>query len=248
LKLFLTAVAVVDDVGAVAIIAFGYTNALNWIACAAAAMILVLMLGISRAGERRLWLFVALSLALWMATFLSGVHATVAGVLAALSIPLTRSPAAPDDMHSPLHRLEHALHPWVAFAILPIFAFANAGVTLTDFGAEVLLSPLPLAIAASLFVGKQVGIFGSVRLAVALGWAQKPHGANWLQVYGVGMLCGIGFTMSLFIGGLAFPDEATMSGVKVGVLAGSILSAAIGFILLRFAAPSLDPTTKAMSD
>ncbi len=238
LKLFLTTVAVLDDVGAVAVIAIGYTDGLNWVALAAALLILLLLLAMNRAGERRLWPFVVLSLALWLATYLSGVHATVAGVLAALTIPLTRSPGAPDDMRSPLHRLEHSLEPWVAFGILPLFGFANAGVSLTGLGVEALLSPLPLGIAASLFLGKQVAIFASVRIAVALGWGKRPGGASWLQVYGVAMLCGIGFTMSLFIGGLAFDDERLLESVKVGVLAGSLLSAVGGYALLRFGAPA----------
>jgi len=237
LKLFLTAVAVMDDVGAVAVIAVGYTESINWVALGSALLILLLLLGMSKAGERRLWPFVALSLALWVATYLSGVHATVAGVLAALTIPLTRSPGAPDNMQSPLHRLEHSLEPWVAFGILPLFGFANAGVSLSGLGLEALLSPLPLGIAASLFLGKQIGIFASVRVAVALGWGKRPRGATWLQMYGVAMLCGIGFTMSLFIGGLAFADETLIESVKVGVLVGSLLSAVTGFALLWFAAP-----------
>lgn len=247
LKLFLTTVAIVDDVGAVAIIAIGYTASINWVALAAALLILLLLAAMNKTGERRLWLFVVLSLALWLATYLSGVHSTIAGVLAALTIPLARSPGAPDDMRSPLHRLEHRLEPWVAFGILPIFAFANAGVRVTHLDPAALLSPLPFGIAASLFLGKQIGIFASVRIAVALGWGKRPRGATWLQVYGVAMLCGIGFTMSLFIGGLAFEDEALVNAVKVGVLGGSVLSALIGFILLWFAAPAAAGSPRQMS-
>lgn len=245
LKLFLTAVAVIDDVGAVAVIAVGYTQGINWVALGAALLILLLLLGMNTAGERRLWPFLVLSLALWMATYLSGVHATVAGMLAALAIPLTRSPGTPDNMQSPLHRLEHSLEPWVAFGILPLFGFANAGVSLSGLGLEALLSPLPLGIAASLFIGKQLGIFASVRVAVALGWGKRPRGATWLQMYGVAMLCGIGFTMSLFIGGLAFDDEALIKSVKVGVLVGSLLSAVTGFALLWFAPPRSSPRAAA---
>ena len=237
LKIFLTAVAVMDDVGAVAVIAIGYTDSINWVALGAATLIVLLLVGMNRANERRLWPFVVLSLALWVATYLSGVHATVAGVLAALTIPLTRSPGTPDDMRSPLHRLEHSLEPWVAFAILPLFGFANAGVSLSGMGPGAVLSPLPLGIAAALFLGKQIGIFASVRMAVALGWGKRPRGATWLQIYGVAMLCGIGFTMSLFIGGLAFEDAKLVESVKVGVLGGSILSAVGGFTLLWFAPP-----------
>jgi NhaA family Na+:H+ antiporter len=236
LKLFLTAVAIVDDMGAVAIIAIAYTDGLNLTALAAAAVIFVLMIGMNKAGEMRLWPFVTLACALWLAVLLSGVHATVAGVIGALTIPIVRSPGAPDAPSSPLHRIEHAIQPWVAYFIIPTFGFANAGVALGGFAWADLLAPLPLAIATGLFVGKQVGIFGSVRLAVAIGLAQRPAGASWTQVYAVSMLCGVGFTMSLFIGGLAFEDAALISAMKVGVLSGSFLSAISGYLLFVIAA------------
>jgi NhaA family Na+:H+ antiporter len=238
LKLFLTAVAIVDDMGAVAIIAVAYTEGLNVTALAAATVIFVLMIGMNKAGEMRLWPFLALACALWLAVLLSGVHATVAGVLAALTIPIVRSPGAPDAPISPLHRIEHAIQPWVAYFIIPIFGFANAGVDLSGLAWSDLLAPLPLAIAAGLFVGKQVGIFGSVRVAVALGLAHRPAGATWMQVYAVSMLCGVGFTMSLFIGGLAFDDPELLSGMKIGVLSGSFLSAISGYLLFVFASRS----------
>lgn len=236
LKLFLTTVAVVDDIGAVAIVAVAYTAAINGVALAAAAVILLLMAGMNKAGEMRLGPFVALAIALWVAVYLSGVHATVAGVLAAFTIPLVRSPGAPDSAVSPLHRLEHFIQPWVAYLIVPLFGFANAGVALGGIDFADLAAPLPLGIAAALFFGKQIGIFGSVRLAVALGIARRPRGATWLQIYGVAMLCGIGFTMSLFIGGLAFDDPGQVAAMKIGVLAGSLLSAIVGYLLL-LAAP-----------
>ena len=238
LKLFLTSVAVVDDIGAVAIIAIAYTASLNVVALLAALLILMLMFGINRAGEKRLGPFLALSLALWFAVLLSGVHPTVAGVLAALTIPLDRSPGAPDSAHSLLHRLEHLIQPWVAYLIVPLFGFANAGVSLRGFAWQTLFAPLPLGIATALFIGKQIGIFGSVRAAVALGIAKRPRGTNWLQIYGVSLLCGIGFTMSLFIGGLAFEDPALADAVKIGVLGGSILSAAVGYFVFLAAAPT----------
>ena len=241
LKLFLTTVAIVDDMGAVAIIALAYTSGLNIVALLAAAVILLLLFGMNKAGERRLWPYLVLAVGLWVAVFLSGVHATIAGVLAALTIPLTPSPGAPDDAHSPLHRLEHALQPWVAYLIVPVFGFANAGVALGGLGWTELLAPLPIAIAAGLFIGKQVGVLASMRLAVALGLGSRPHGATWLQVYGVAVLCGVGFTMSLFIGGLAFTDPTLASEVKVGVLGGSILSAILGYLILRFAPPRRAP-------
>ena len=236
LKLFLTAIAIVDDIGAVLIIALAYTDGVNLVALIAAGLIAMLMFGMNRAGETRAAPFVALAIALWVAVMLSGVHATVAGVLAALTIPVVRSPGAPDSPSSMLHRLEHAIQPWVAYLIVPLFGFANAGVSLAGLTLAGLVAPLPLGIAAALVVGKQVGIFGSVRLAVALGIAHRPRGASWLHIYGVSMLCGIGFTMSLFIGGLAFDDPAYASAVKIGVLTGSLLSALLGYLLF-LAAP-----------
>ncbi len=247
LKLFLTAVAVVDDVGAIAIIALAYTADVNLVALLAAGLIFLLMLGMNRAGETRPGPYIALSLALWLAVLLSGVHATVAGVLAALTIPLVRSPGAPDAATSLLHRLEHSIQPWVAYLIVPIFGFANAGVSLGGFGWSELLAPLPLGIAAALFLGKQIGIFGSVRLAVALGLAKRPRGASWLHIYGVALLCGIGFTMSLFIGGLAFEDPAYAPAVKIGVLTGSLLSAAVGYLVFLAAPRRKSADTKVAS-
>ena len=238
LKLFLTSVAVIDDVGAVAIIALAYTAAINIMALLAAALILLLMLGMNRAGERRLGPFLALALGLWLAVLLSGVHPTVAGVLAALTIPVDRSPGAPDTAQSLLHRLEHMIQPWVAYLIVPIFGFANAGVSLHGLDWLSLLAPLPLGIATALFVGKQVGIFGSVWAAVALGIAKRPRGTSWLQIYGVSLLCGIGFTMSLFIGGLAFDDPALADAVKIGVLGGSVVSAVVGYFVFLAASRS----------
>lgn len=236
LKLFLTTVAIVDDMGAVAIIALAYTASLDSLALGAAALIFAAMWACNRSGVRSLSVYLLLSLALWYAVLLSGVHATIAGVLAATQIPIVRTPGAPDAVDSPLHRLEHGLHPWVAFAIVPLFGFANAGVDVRGMGSDQLLGALPLAIAGGLFVGKQLGIFASVWVAVRLGIAARPSGATWLQVYAVAVLCGIGFTMSLFMGGLAFPGrEELVEEVKVGVLMGSIASALLGFALLRFA-------------
>ncbi|UVO54658.1 Na+/H+ antiporter NhaA [Sphingomonas sp. SUN039] len=233
LKLFLTTVAIVDDVGAVAIIALFYTAALSWTALGLALLVLGGMFGMNRAGVKHpLWYFAAFAL-LWYFMLLSGVHATVAGVLAALAVPIVNTPGAPDDEDSTLHRMEHGLHPWVAFGIVPLFGFANAGVAL---GGDVApFAPLPLAIALGLFLGKQAGVFGSVWLAVILKLATRPSKASWPQVYGVALLCGIGFTMSLFIGGLAFPAAPKADAVKIGVLMGSLLSAMAGVAVLRFA-------------
>jgi NhaA family Na+:H+ antiporter len=226
LKLFLTTVAIVDDIGAVAIIALAYTSGLKLAALAAATVLVGLLFLLNRRGVRALWPYVLLALLLWVAVLQSGVHATVAGVLAALFVPLD------DDEHAPLDRLEHALSPWVSYAILPVFGFANAGVA---FGGAPLWAPLPLGVAAGLFLGKQLGVFGAMRGAVALGFAEKPEGAGWAQLYGVALLAGIGFTMSLFIGGLAFHDPVLIEEVKIGVLAGSCASALLGFAVLHFA-------------
>jgi NhaA family Na+:H+ antiporter len=236
LKLFLTTVAIADDLGAVAIIAIAYTASLDLLALAAAGLILLALYGLGKAGVRSLAIFLTGAVLLWVAVLQSGVHPTVAGVLAAATVPLVRTPGAPDAAHSPLHRLEHGLAPWVAYLILPLFGFANAGIALD--GAASLLAPLPLAIAAGLFLGKQIGIFGGVAAAVRLGIAAPLRGATWLQLWGVAMLGGIGFTMSLFIGTLAFPnDPVLVEEAKFGVLAGSFLSAVAGLALLRLARP-----------
>lgn len=234
LKLFLTTVAIVDDVGAVVIIALFYTAKLDGAALAISLAILAAMFGMNRAGVRHpAWYFAAFVM-LWYFELRSGVHATVAGVLAAMAVPVRPAPAAPDAADSTLHRMEHALHPWVAFAVVPLFGFANAGVALG--GAARAFDALPLAIALGLFIGKQAGIFGSVLLAVRTGFAARPARASWLQIYGVALLCGIGFTMSLFIGGLAFPAQPQADAVKIGVLAGSLLSALAGVAVLRLGA------------
>ena len=237
LKLFLTTVAIVDDMGAVAIIALFYTAELNIAALTAAGTIWLVMMTLNRFRVNALSPYLILAALLWYATLLSGVHATIAGVMAAFAIPFRRTLASPDAEDSALHRLEHALVKPVAFFIVPIFGFANAGVSLEGTSFAALAAPLPLGIAMGLFVGKQIGIFSSVWCAVKLGIAVRPTNASWMQVYGVALLCGIGFTMSLFIGGLAFtgPDQA--DDVKIGVLMGSLLSAILGYALLRFAAP-----------
>lgn len=246
LKLFLTTVAIVDDMGAVAIIALAYNHGIDVGALAAAAGVVAVMAAMNRRGMRHLWPYLVAFALLWWLVLLSGVHATVAGVIAAAFIPFTRSEGAPDSRESTLHRLEHALSPWVAYAIVPLFAFANAGVSLAGLSIGILIEPLVLAIAGGLFLGKQLGIFGSIFVAERLGIAKRPRGASWLQIYGVAMLAGIGFTMSLFIGGLAFPGNALLEAeLKIGVLGGSILSALGGFTVLRFAARRLSTPLKA---
>jgi len=246
LKLFLTSVSIADDLGAVAIIAVAYTARLDWAALGAAALIAGTMYAMGRGGVTRLWPFLIGAILLWYAVLASGVHATVAGVIAAATIPPRVTPGAPDAEDSPLHRLEHALAPWVAFLIIPVFGFANAGVSLAGLGLGALLAPLPLAVAGGLFLGKQAGIFGAVRLAVALRIAARPAGASWLQIYGVALLCGIGFTMSLFIGALAFPERPALAEeAKVGILAGSFLSALAGYLILRLAPARPSPASPA---
>ncbi|MES1985162.1 MAG: Na+/H+ antiporter NhaA [Pseudomonadota bacterium] len=236
LKLFLMTVAIVDDMGAVAVIAIAYTQGIDTMALLAAGLILALMFGLNKAGVKSLPVFLICFAALWYAVLLSGVHATIAGVLAAFTIPIRATPGAPDADDSPLHRLEHALHPLSAYFVVPLFGFANAGVSMAGIGLEHVFAPLPIGIAGGLFLGKQVGIFLSVMLAVRIGLGTKPRGATWLQIYAVSLLCGIGFTMSLFIGGLAFPnDPLFVEEAKIGILMGSILSAIVGFVILRFA-------------
>ncbi|TXC72269.1 Na+/H+ antiporter NhaA [Sphingomonas ginsenosidivorax] len=222
LKVFLTAVAIADDMGAVAIIAVGYTEAIDLEALAAAAGVVAALVALDRHGERRVWPYLAGFALLWVLVLMSGVHATIAGVVAALTIPA-----------APARRIEHAVQPWVAFAILPLFAFANAGVALSGIGWATLADPLVLGVGAGLFVGKQAGILGAIWIADRTGFAPRPAGASWTQIWGVALLAGIGFTMSLFIGGLAFTgDPARLDAVKLGVLAGSVLAAVSGFAVL----------------
>ena len=236
LKLFLVTVAIVDDMGAVVIIALFYTASIDFTALVAAGIIFAVMLGLGRMGVKRLTLFLVLAAMLWFAMLLSGVHATIAGVLAAMTIPIEKTPGTPDSATSPLHRLEHALHPWVAFAIVPLFGFANAGVNITGMTAAQLFAPMPLGIALGLFLGKQLGIFAAVWLAVKAGFGAKLRGATWVQIYGVATLCGIGFTMSLFIGGLAFTDPLLVEEAKIGTLMGSFASGIMGYLILRLCA------------
>jgi len=236
LKLFLTTVAIVDDMGAVVIIALAYTAEINTLALGASAAIMAALYALNRSGMLRLWPYLLLGVLLWYFVLLSGVHATIAGVLVAMMIPVVKTPGAPDAPNSPLHKLEHAIAPWVAYLIVPIFGFANAGVSLAGMGLDEVFAPLPLGIAAGLFVGKQAGIFGAVWFAVKFGFATKLNGASWLQIYAIALLCGIGFTMSLFIGALAFPEnQELIEEAKIGVLMGSLLSAIVGYAILRFA-------------
>ncbi|WP_420137900.1 Na+/H+ antiporter NhaA [Sphingomonas sp.] len=228
LKVFLTTVAIVDDMGAVAIIALVYTAGIKLVPLLAALAVIAVMALLNRSGVMRLWPYLICAVLLWAAVLSSGVHATVAGVIAAMMIPVCA-----EEESCPLRQLEHALHPWSAFLIVPLFGFANAGVSFTGMTWADIVSPLPLAVAAGLFIGKQIGVLGSVWLAVRSPLATKPEGASWPQIYGVALLCGVGFTMSLFIGGLAFDQPLLIDEVKIGVLAGSLISALAGYGLLR---------------
>ena len=230
---FLTAVAVLDDLGAITIIALFYTAKVNVAALGASFLILGGLAMMNWLGVRKLWPYLLAAPLLWTFEYQSGVHATVAGVMLAMVIPLKTGVGIREEGQSPLHKLEHALAPWVAFVIVPLFGFANAGVSLAGLTVEKALEGVPLGIAAGLFLGKQLGIFGAIWLAWRLRLADLPAGATLRQVWGVALLAGIGFTMSLFIGELAFRDSAgLMDQVKIGVLAGSILSAVAGAVVL----------------
>lgn len=271
LKVFLTALAIVDDLGAVLVIALFYTAKLSWTALGVAAVLLVVLAVANRAGVRSLLVYVLVGAAVWLAVLKSGVHATVAGVLLALTIPvhtripiesfidrarrlldrLAESPAvgqpmvshdrlgtvialedACEKVESPLHRLEHGLHGWVSFFIMPVFALANAGVRL-EGGAEALVAPAGLGVLLGLVLGKQIGVTGFAWIAVRAGWASLPADVSWRQVYGAGWLAGIGFTMSLFIANLAFGPGTLLDGSKLAILAASVLAALGGWLVLR---------------
>ena len=232
LKVLLTAIAVIDDLLAIVVIAVFYTNDIALAPLAAAAVGIAVLVGLNRAGVRGLAPYLLVGLGVWYAVLLSGIHATLAGVAVALTIPLGRRGSSHSG--APLERLEHRIHPWVTFLVVPVFGFANAGVAFDGLSAADAVAPLPMGIAMGLFLGKQIGIFATIRLLVRLGVARMPKAASWRQVYGVSILCGIGFTMSLFIGGLAFANsEDAMGAVKLGVFAGSILSGLGGWLVLR---------------
>ncbi|MBX8501391.1 Na+/H+ antiporter NhaA [Pseudomonas lijiangensis] len=231
LKVFLAALAILDDLGAVTIIAFFYSSGLNLPMLLASFATLAVLIVMNRLKVRRLLPYLITGALLWFFVLQSGVHATLAGVALALCIPLGKPE---EEARSPLLFLEEKLHYWVAFAIVPVFGFANAGVSLAGISADNLLDPVPLGVALGLFVGKQIGVFLAAWLAIRAGFAVLPQGSNWVQLYGVALLCGIGFTMSLFIGNLAFPGAAYLvDEVKIGVLMGSGLAAIAGVLLLR---------------
>ncbi|HKK04444.1 MAG TPA: Na+/H+ antiporter NhaA [Gammaproteobacteria bacterium] len=234
LKLFLMTLAILDDLGAIVIIALFYTSNLSTLSLSVAAGALAVLIIMNRLGVTRIAAYAVVGLVLWVSVLKSGVHATLAGVALAFCIPLRRG--QPDGGPPPLRQLEEDLHPLVAYGILPLFAFANAGVSLHGLTLDKLLEPIPLGIAAGLFIGKQIGVFLFTAVAVGLGLARLPSGARWRDLYGVAVLCGIGFTMSLFISSLAFEPggQAQAAADRLGILTGSLLSAVWGYLVLRW--------------
>ncbi len=229
LKVCLVAIAIIDDLAAIIIIAIFYTAETSLVSLGLAGFFLAIAYFLSRQGVARLGAYVVLGLLIWASVLKSGVHATLAGVALGLIIPLR---AKNKDGKAPLKVMEHALHPWVAFGVLPLFAFANAGVSLQGLTLDSFLAPLPLGIMLGLFVGKQIGVMGITYVAVKMKLAKLPTGVNWMQFYGMALLTGVGFTMSLFIGTLAFSDVAQAVYVRIGVLSGSLLSAVVGIAVL----------------
>jgi Na+:H+ antiporter, NhaA family len=229
LKVFLTAVAIIDDLGAIVVIAVFYTAQLSMPMLGAAGLGVLALFALNRARVTHIGPYVAIGLVVWLFVYRSGIHATLAGVATALAIPLRDGRGG-----SPLEVAEHALHPWVAFAVLPVFAFVNAGVSLQGVSLSTLSDGIPLGIMAGLVAGKAVGVFGSSMLLMKATGAALPAGANTRQFFGVCVLCGIGFTMSLFIGGLAFAGQDPLyeTEVKLGVLGGSLIAGLLGTIIL----------------
>lgn len=237
LKVFLVSLAIGDDIGAIVIIALFYTDDLSVTALIFAAITVPILWVLNYRGVTKVEPYLFVGVILWLAVLKSGVHATLAGVVLAFFIPLR---AQNENGRSPLRELEHNLHPTVAFAILPLFAFANAGINLSGLSVDTLLAPVPLGIALGLFVGKQVGVFLFAAVVVWLGLAERPQGVNWMSLYGVSVLSGIGFTMSLFISSLAFEiSPHDIASDRLGILVGTVLSAVLGYLVLRFSLPKV---------
>jgi NhaA family Na+:H+ antiporter len=240
LRVFLMALAIFDDLGAIIIIAIFYTADLSFYSLILAFSMISILLILNFLHVTRLSAYVVVGIILWIAVLKSGVHATLAGVVLGLMIPISDPK---DENHSPLREVEHGLHQWVAFLILPIFAFANAGVSLSGLSVYDLLEPIPLGIAAGLFIGKPLGIMLFCGVAIMLGFARLPTGASWYGLTATSVLCGIGFTMSLFIASLAFEqsgESALFMGDRLGILLGSSLSAIVGLSLLKWFNPSIE--------
>jgi NhaA family Na+:H+ antiporter len=251
LKIFLASIAVIDDLAAIIIIAVFYTSELSVGSLLLAVLFLSWLFILNRMGITAKTPYLLLAIALWVAVLKSGVHATLAGVAVAAFIPYRPVKGAPEGSETLVEQLEHQIQPWVAYGILPIFAFANAGVPLAGLTLASLFEPVPLGIALGLFLGKQLGVFGASWLAVKSGIASLPDGANWRHVYGVALLCGIGFTMSLFIGSLAFEQTGGNGDAfdeRLGILAGSFLSAIAGIVVLRYISGAKDSPARSSSE
>jgi Na+:H+ antiporter, NhaA family len=240
LKLFLMTLAIIDDIGALAIIAFFFTSKLSMTAIIVAGISVVALITMSIRGVTRLAPYIFVGLILWASVLKSGVHATLAGVILGFCIPMgPREPGR--ETESPLQMLIHEVHPWAAFFILPLFAFANAGISLTGMKLADLFTGVPLAIMVGLLVGKQVGVFGFSWLAIKMKLCELPEGISWQQLYGAAILCGVGFTMSLFIGSLAFEEGGVLGTTRpdrLGIIAGSLLAGIAGFVVLKIATPN----------
>jgi NhaA family Na+:H+ antiporter len=239
LKMLLTAIAVADDLGAIIIIAVYYTSDLSMFSLGIALASLAGLALINRLGVTRLSVYLVIGVVMWVAMLKSGVHATLAGVMLGMTIPMRGG----TEEKGPLEALEDALHPWVAYGILPLFAFANAGVSLAGLGLASLAEPVPLGIALGLFVGKQIGIFGTAAALIGTGLVRRPEGVTWGGLYGMSILCGIGFTMSLFIGALSFDASHAdlLVANRIGILSGSLVSAVVGYVVLAWLLPRRGP-------
>ena len=230
LKVFLVALAIIDDMGAVIIIAIFYSTKLNLFYLSLVLLSFLILIGLNKLKIKHFVPFAVVGAFMWFFTHESGIHATIAGVLLAVTIPHEKEILG--HKKSMLKNVEHSLAPYVSFIIMPVFALANAGVNLEGVSLNDLLSPVPLGICLGLFIGKQVGVFIFSITAIKFGWAEKPDNCNWTSFYGVGVLTGIGFTMSLFVGNLAFPNSDIIDGVKIGVLLGSLFSTILGYVIL----------------
>ncbi len=237
LKIFLTTIAIFDDLAAIVIIAVFYSAELSTTSLGLAGIGVAVLFALNRMGVKSLAAYLIVGIFIWLFVLKSGVHATLAGIAVAAFIPLKGG-----DDHSPSRHLEHILHPWVAYAVLPIFAFANAGLPLAGLSMDAVLGTVSLGIVAGLFIGKQIGVFGMTALMIGLGLAKKPEGSSWAMLYGVALLCGVGFTMSLFIGSLAFEHGgfSNSAALKIGVITGSVASAFCGWLVLHLSLPKTD--------
>ncbi len=234
LKIFLTTIAIFDDLAAILIIAVFYSADLSTASLLAAGGGIIVLFILNRIGVQHLAAYLITGIFIWLFVLKSGVHATLAGILVAAFIPLESG-----NEHSPSRHLEHILHPWVAYGVLPIFAFANAGISFSGVSSDVVLGTVSTGIVLGLFLGKQVGVFGMTALAIGLGIARKPEGSSWAMLYGIALICGVGFTMSLFIGSLAFEHGGFSqdAALKIGVIAGSLVSGFCGWLVLHLSLP-----------